>query len=74
MEWLSVELVVAVLGIAGTVLGMLGKAKYAKVATALVMAIETAGTKDTKLVAKANSATNGSTVLLSAIVKKLTGG
>jgi len=74
MEWLSVELVVAVLGVIGTVLGMIGKAKYGKVIEALVKAIETEDAKPVKTAAKANSVTNGSNALLSALVAKLTGG
>ena len=74
MEWLSPELIVAVLGVIGTILGVLGKARYAKVVEALVHAIEAEDASAVKTTAKANSVTNGSSALLAALVKKLTGG
>ena len=74
MEWLTVELVVAVLGVVGTVLGLLGKAKYAKVIEALVCAIETADARDVKALAQSASFKNGTNVVLAKLVTKLTEG
>ena len=74
MEWLSVELVVAVLGILGTILGLLGKAKYAKVVNDLVLAIEKANASDVKALAQSASVKSGTDALLAKVVTKLTGG
>ena len=74
MEWLSVELVVAVLGILGTILGLLGKAKYARVVTDLVTSIEKANAADVKALAQSASVKSKTDVLLAKVVKQLTGG
>jgi len=74
MEWLSVELVVAVLGILGTILGLLGKAKYARVVADLVRSIETAQAADVKALAQSASFKSGTDKVLAGIVKKLTKG
>ena len=74
MEWLSVELVVAVLGILGTILGLLGKAKYARVVADLVTSIEKANAADVKALAQSASVKSKTDVLLAKVVKKLTEG
>ena len=74
MEWLNVELVVAVLGVVGTILGLLGKAKYARVVADLVNSIEKANASDVKALAQSASFKSGTDKVLAKVVKKLTEG
>ena len=76
MTWLAENwaLVTTIASVVIAALNAWGKTRYAKVVEALVRAIETEDASNVKTAAKANSVTNGSNALLSALVAKLTGG
>ena len=76
MTWLAENwaLVTTIASVVIAALNAWGKTRYAKVVSALVLAIEEANASTTKELAKANTTKNGTAGLLGAIVAKLTKG
>lgn len=76
MDWLMEHwsVVTTLAGLVTAALTYLGKARYARVVSALVLAIEQEGGRSTKTVAKQQAAREGVSSTLAKLVKKLTEG